>query len=256
MAADQNNGGDARKVLGDLTAPTSDFYGRTGHSTPTQDFPIEELKANKAHKENIEVPMNALLQFMDYEDHSSSDEEEETKEVQIAWYLGVLIKLISKLFGTETLEEEPPLLTKELNALVQQKLPQKLLDPERFLIPCTIGTINLEKMADKSMKKAFGLVEDVLVKVEDLYIPTDFTIMDTGEEKDEFIILGRPFLATANAIIDVAKGELILQLSEDHILFKMPNTNSSSDKRETVMQHLVFQPSLCVKLYRSPRHQF
>ena len=96
------------------------------------------------------------------------------------------------------------------------------------------------KMADRSIKKAYGCVEDVLVKVENLYIPADFIILYTGEEEDESIILRRPFLATANAIIDVAKGELILQLWEDHILFKMPSPNSSSDKRETVVQHLVF----------------
>ncbi|XP_057758229.1 uncharacterized protein LOC130978330 [Arachis stenosperma] len=143
----------------------------------------------------------------------------------------------------ETLKEEPPVLTKELNALVQKKPPQKLPDPGRFLIPCTIGTITFEKalcdlgssinlmplsvmerlgifevqatkisleMADKSLKKAYGLVKDVLVKVENFYIPADFIILDTGEDEDESIILGRPFLATANAIIDVAKGKLVL----------------------------------------------
>jgi len=48
------------------------------------------------------------------------------------------------------------------------------------------------------------------VKVEGLYIPADFIILDTGKDEDESIILGRPFLATERAMIDVDKGELVL----------------------------------------------
>ncbi|XP_016192367.1 uncharacterized protein LOC107633239 [Arachis ipaensis] len=110
------------------------------------------------------------------------------------------MKLKASTSDAETLENEPLVLTKEINTLVQKKLPQKLPDPESFLIPCTIGTITFEKalcdfgssinlmplsimkrlgilevqpakisleMADKSLKRAYGMVEDVLVKVED-----------------------------------------------------------------------------------------
>ena len=61
------------------------------------------------------------------------------------------------------------------------------------------------EMADKSMKKAYGQVENVLVKVKGLYILADFIILDTGKDEDESIILGRPFLATAKAMIDVTE---------------------------------------------------
>ena len=60
----------------------------------------------------------------------------------------------------------------------------------------------------------------MLVKVETLYIPADFIILDTGKEEDESIILGRPFLATARTVIDVDRGELVLQLNEDYFVFK------------------------------------
>ncbi|XP_057734400.1 uncharacterized protein LOC130949785 [Arachis stenosperma] len=69
--------------------------------------------------------------------------------------------------------------------------------------------ISLE-MVDKSLKRAYGIVENVLVKVEDLYLPRDFMILDTGEDKNDSIILGRPFLATGKALIDVERGELVL----------------------------------------------
>ncbi|XP_016168729.1 uncharacterized protein LOC107611297 [Arachis ipaensis] len=159
--------------------------------------------------------------------------------------------------------DEPVVLTKECSALVQKRLPQKLPDPRSFLIPCAIGTINFEKalcdlgssinliplfvmkklgiqevqpamisleMAEKSLKRAYDMVKDVLVKFEDLYLPADFVILDTGEDRDNSIILERPFLATAKALIDVEKGELVLRLWEDHILFKIPNSQSPSDK--------------------------
>ncbi|XP_072074047.1 uncharacterized protein [Arachis hypogaea] len=85
-------------------------------------------------------------------------------------------------------------------------------------------------MAEKSLKRAYGMVEDVLGKVEDLYLPADFVILETGEDRDDSIILGRPFLATDKALIDVERGNLVLRLWEDHILFKIPNPQSPSDK--------------------------
>ena len=66
----------------------------------------------------------------------------------------------------------------------------------------------------------------MLVKVEGLYIPADFIILDTRKEEDDCIILGRPFLATAKAMIDVDRGELVLQLNEDYLLFKTQGSSS------------------------------
>ncbi|XP_057734306.1 uncharacterized protein LOC130949665 [Arachis stenosperma] len=106
---------------------------------------IEELITPKVHEEPIKVPLDAWLKIIESEEISSSDKEEETREEQIVRYQGILMKLNSKLYGTEPLEEKPPVLTKELNTLVQQKLPQKLPDPGLFLILCTIGTITIDK---------------------------------------------------------------------------------------------------------------
>ena len=91
--------------------------------------------------------------------------------------------------------------------------------------------ISLE-MADNSRKQAYGQVEDVLVKVEGLYIPADFIILDTGKYEDESIILGRPFLATARAVIDVDRGELVLQLNEDNLVFKTQESPSVTMERK------------------------
>ena len=72
----------------------------------------------------------------------------------------------------------------------------------------------------------------MLVKVEGLYIPADFIVLDTGKEEHESIILGRPFLATARAVIDVDRGELILQLNEDSLVFKTQGSPSATIERK------------------------
>ena len=87
-------------------------------------------------------------------------------------------------------------------------------------------------MDDNSRKQAYGQVEDVLVKVEGLYIPADFIVLDTGKEEDESIILGRPFLATARAVIDVDRGEIVLQWNENSLVFKTQGSPSATMERK------------------------
>ena len=72
----------------------------------------------------------------------------------------------------------------------------------------------------------------MLVKVEGLYIPADFIILDIGKDEDESIILGRPFLATARAVIDVDRGELILQVNKDNLVFKTQGSLSVPMERK------------------------
>ena len=70
-------------------------------------------------------------------------------------------------------------------------------------------------LADRSVKIPKGIVEDVLVKVDKFYYPVDFVVLDTepiaNGPNHVPIILGRPFLATANAIINCRNG--VMQLT-------------------------------------------
>ncbi|XP_025616818.1 uncharacterized protein [Arachis hypogaea] len=149
---------------------------------------------------------------------------------------------------------ETVVLTEECSAIIQHKLPQKLKDPGSFQIPCIIGEIKVEKalcdlgaslnlmssimmkrmkiekakptrmalqLADRSFKFPQGIVEDLLVKVGDFIFPADFVVLDMEEEAKASIILGRPFLATARAIIDVQKGELTLRLHDKNMIFNV-----------------------------------
>ena len=56
---------------------------------------------------------------MSSDEYSSSEEDEDVTEEQVAKYLGAIMKLNAKLFGNETWEDEPPLLIKELDDLTR-----------------------------------------------------------------------------------------------------------------------------------------
>lgn len=66
-----------------------------------------------------------------------------------------------------------------------------------------------------------GKIEDIIIKVDNLFIPADFIILDYEAEDDCGIILGRPFLATAEALIDVKKGEVTLRVNDEQKTFNM-----------------------------------
>ena len=67
------------------------------------------------------------------------------------------------------------------------------------------------------------MIEDVLVKVDKFIFPTDFIMLNMEEDKKIPIILGRSFLATGRAMIDVQKGELKLRVSDDEVRFSVFN---------------------------------
>ncbi|XP_075099394.1 uncharacterized protein LOC142176184 [Nicotiana tabacum] len=77
------------------------------------------------------------------------------------------------------------------------------------------------KFADQSTKRPKGIIENVLVRVDKLVFPIDFTVLEMEECFDEPIILGRPFLETDRAIIDVHQGQLILRVDKERVIFDM-----------------------------------
>ncbi|XP_015970436.1 uncharacterized protein LOC107493919 [Arachis duranensis] len=142
-------------------------------------------------------------------------------------------------------ETDTIVLTEECSAIIQKKLPQKMKDPWSFQIPCIIGDITIEKalcdlgasinlmslnmmrmmriekakptrmtlqLADRTFKFLHEVVEDLLVKVEKFIFPLTLLC---------WIWKKRPFLAIVGAIIDVQKGELVLILHEEKMVFNV-----------------------------------
>ncbi|XP_031120246.1 uncharacterized protein LOC116023388 [Ipomoea triloba] len=70
------------------------------------------------------------------------------------------------------------------------------------------------QLADRSIKQPKGVVEDVLVRVDKFIFPVEFVIIDMDADQEVLLILGRPFLATAWALIDVGNGKLVLSVGD------------------------------------------
>ncbi|KAG9453691.1 hypothetical protein H6P81_006595 [Aristolochia fimbriata] len=77
------------------------------------------------------------------------------------------------------------------------------------------------QFANRSTKKPTGLFEDVLVRIGKFIYPCDFMVLDMEVDWELPLILGRPFLATAAALLDVKQGKLTLRLNDEEIVFNI-----------------------------------
>ena len=84
-------------------------------------------------------------------------------------------------------------------------------------------------MAYRTMAQPEGVLEDVLIKVGKFIFPVDFVVMNMEEDTQVPLLLGRPFLATGAALIDVKKGELTLRVGEEAIHFKLNTSLKQSE---------------------------
>ncbi|GJW53959.1 DNA-directed DNA polymerase, partial [Tanacetum coccineum] len=75
------------------------------------------------------------------------------------------------------------------------------------------------ELADRSIQYLRGIIENVLIKVDKFVLPIDFIILDMPEDSRVPIILGRPFLATARAMIDVFNKKITLRMGDDEVIF-------------------------------------
>nr|GEY42796.1 reverse transcriptase domain-containing protein [Tanacetum cinerariifolium] len=111
------------------------------------------------------------------------------------------------------------------------KLPEKLGDPDKFLIPCDFPELD-ECLAladlDQSTTRPAGIAEDVFVKVGKFYFPSDFVVVDYVVDPRVPLILGRPLLRTGRALIDVYGEELTLQVDDEAKTFKVGQTSKYS----------------------------
>ena len=153
----------------------------------------------------------------------------------------------------------------ECNAFIQKNIiPRKLGDPGSFTLPCSVGPSSFSKclcdlgasislmplsvarrlgfskykpcgiqliLADRLVRIPHGVLEDLPVKVGSIDIPTDFVILEMDEEPKDPLILGKPFLATAGAIIDVKKGKIDLNLGKE---MKMTFDINKAMKKPTI----------------------
>ncbi|XP_052166297.1 uncharacterized protein LOC127783068 [Oryza glaberrima] len=132
-------------------------------------------------------------------------------------------------------------LMEECSNAILHRLPEKKKDPGCPTISCSIGTQHFDQalcdleasvsvmpkdafdklnytgliptpmrlqLADSSVRYPVGIAEDVPIKVRDFFIPVDFVELEMELDKETPLILGRPFLSTAEASIDVGAGNI------------------------------------------------
>ncbi|XP_074298870.1 uncharacterized protein LOC141629834 [Silene latifolia] len=89
-----------------------------------------------------------------------------------------------------------------------------------------IPTSMILQLADRSVQRPMGVIEDVPVKMGNFYIPADFVVLDIPEDQQTPIILRRPFLATGDVNISVKEGKLTLKVGVNVVEFSLTRAMS------------------------------
>ncbi|XP_050919811.1 uncharacterized protein LOC127137387 [Lathyrus oleraceus] len=153
------------------------------------------------------------------------------------------------LTNKSNLDDPKPL---ECNAIAENKVAKKEKDLERFSIPCVLGRHVIDKalldlcasvsmmplavcnrlnlrdiqltrmplqLVDRSVKYPISMLEDIPDWIGQLYISIDVFVMDIKEDEDILILIGRPFLSTVGAIIDVKRVKMTFEVGDEKVEF-------------------------------------
>nr|GEZ68624.1 reverse transcriptase domain-containing protein [Tanacetum cinerariifolium] len=201
-------------------------------SSPSNSFDLQQIAASL--KDKLDICMNRFEESLNNTKNSFITPTAPLKAVEEE-------KLIE-------LTKTP--LNENCSAVVLKKLLEKLGDPGRLLIPCDFSefdnclaisdlgasinlmplsiwkklrlpTLNDKKMvlelADRTISKPTGVAENVFVKVGKFCFPADFVVLDFVADPRVPLILGRPFLSTAHAIINVYEREIIIRQNQQSL---------------------------------------
>ncbi|GJR80168.1 reverse transcriptase domain-containing protein [Tanacetum coccineum] len=169
-------------------------------------------------------------------------------------------------------------LNENCSAMLLKKLPKKLGDPGKFLILCNFpgmdvchaladlgASINLMplsfwkklslpeltptrmtlELADRSITHPKGLAEDVYVKVGKFHFPTDFVVVDFKADPRVPLILGRSFLRTGRALIDVYGEEITLWVDNEAVTFNLDQTTRYSSTNDKSVNRIDIIDAVC-----------
>nr|GEW60033.1 reverse transcriptase domain-containing protein [Tanacetum cinerariifolium] len=150
-------------------------------------------------------------------------------------------------------------LNENCSAIILKKLPEKLGDPGKFLIPCGFSELNCKALADlgasinlmplsvwkklglpdliptrmtlelanRAICTPDGIARDVFVPVGKFTFPADFVVVNYESDPRVPIILGRPFLRTVRALIDVHGEEMILCDRDERLTLNMKHNTAN-----------------------------
>ncbi|GJV72337.1 reverse transcriptase domain-containing protein [Tanacetum coccineum] len=130
-------------------------------------------------------------------------------------------KWLSSLLRNKEKLEEIAITTvnAECSAIIMNKVPEKLEDPRKFLIPSLTPTRMTLELANRSITHPMGIAEDVVVRVDGFTFLADFVVVNFVPDPRVPIILGRPFLRTAKALIDLYEEKLTLRVGKEELVY-------------------------------------
>nr|GEX40325.1 reverse transcriptase domain-containing protein [Tanacetum cinerariifolium] len=254
-------------------------------TTPVQPS-VSQSKTPNPISEPVVTPVSALMPNVkssipypsrrDNERHCDQANEQIEKFYEIFRYMSFKISFMDALIlmpkfaftlkaligNKEKLSEMTrTLMNEHCSVVILNKLPKKLGDPGKFLIPCEFprmdeclaladlgASINLMpfsiwealslpeltptcitlELADRSVSKPIGIAKDVSFKVGVFHFPPDFVVVDFEPDPRVLIILGRCFLKNGQALINVHKGELTLRIRNEAITYNLDQTVSGN----------------------------
>nr|GEX41949.1 hypothetical protein [Tanacetum cinerariifolium] len=125
-------------------------------------------------------------------------------------------------------QQEPIEETTDTELLSPKDIQPPLFQVEKLRLPTLNDMKMVLELADRTIFKPTGVAENVFVKVGKFYFPADFVVLDFVGDPRVPLILGRPFLSTAHALIDVYKGEIILRHDDQSLTLKCSDKPSIS----------------------------
>ncbi|GKB61034.1 reverse transcriptase domain-containing protein [Tanacetum coccineum] len=175
-------------------------------------------------------------------------------------------KWLSSLLRNKEKLEEIAITTvnAECSAIIMNKVPEKLEDPGKFLIPCALQELNrtsaladsgasinllphsiykklgLEaltptrmtlELSNRSITHPMGIAEDVVVRVDGFTFLADFVVVNFEPDPRVPIILGRPFLRIAKALIDLYEETLTLRIGKEELVYYADKSKKNKDKQ-------------------------
>ncbi|XP_050895203.1 uncharacterized protein LOC127101805 [Lathyrus oleraceus] len=179
---------------------------------------------------------------------------------QMPIYAKFMKYIISKNRSTDI---DPIILTEKCSVILQgMKIPVKKKDNGSVTIPCTIGDRKFKKamidlgeslslmplslykklgigtvqdtrmtlqFVDRSVRRLYGIMEDVLVNIDKFVFPVYFVILEMPEDEEIPLILGRPFLETGRCMIDIEEGTMTLKVYDEELKIDVRNMMQYKD---------------------------
>ncbi|XP_039811791.1 uncharacterized protein LOC120674718 [Panicum virgatum] len=182
------------------------------NTSATQEDPVEPPRTSQDYHDTTTLPFSERIR-------KPVADEQFGKFVEVPTYA----KYIKDILGNKRtlLTTEVVQLTEECSAAILYPLLVKKKDPGCPTITCSIGAQHFSnalcdlgaRLVVQTVRYPAGIAENISVKIWNFFIPVDFIVLDMEVDTKTPLILGRPFLSTANAHIDVEAGEIQLNIN-------------------------------------------